>query len=57
MKPDALKYLLDIIESVNAIESHTQDVASLNAYSQNMLVMDAVERRLAIIGEALLKTV
>lgn len=55
MKPDAVKYLLDIVESINIIESHTQNILSLHAYSQDLLVMDAVERRLAIIGEALLK--
>ena len=46
------KYLEDILLSINAIELHLKDVHSLTDYENNLTVRDAVERRLAIIGEA-----
>lgn len=53
MSIEIKKFLEDILLSINAIEIHTQQVSSLPAYSSNITVVDAVERRLAIIGEAL----
>ncbi len=53
MRREVSKLLSDIYKSINVIESHLQDVTTLSAYKDNLLVIDAVERRLAIIGEAL----
>lgn len=47
------KYLEDILLSISAIEVHVQQVGNLQEYESNITVTDAVERRLAIIGEAL----
>ncbi len=47
------KHLEDILLSINAIEFHVREVVSLTDYENNLTVKDAVERRLAIIGEAL----
>src|SRR2546423_1008855 len=55
MNPDSLKYLQDILDSINKIEYHLQNIESITDYSKNLTVIDAVERRLAIIGEALWK--
>ncbi|MCD6011927.1 MAG: hypothetical protein K0Q79_1789 [Flavipsychrobacter sp.] len=55
MKLEVLKWVQDIYDSVVLIESHLQNVSSLSDYSNNALVVDAVERRIAIIGEALWK--
>lgn len=56
MNSKASKFLLDILESINAIEMHLKKVNSLHEYSKSLLISDAVERRLAIIGEALNKS-
>lgn len=53
MKHDIFKFLEDIRLSIDAIEQHTESVDSLKAYSNDLKTIDAVERRLAIIGEAL----
>ena len=53
MSIDIKKYLEDILLSINAIEIHVQQVNSIQEYENNITVTDAVERRLAIIGEAL----
>jgi uncharacterized protein with HEPN domain len=55
MNPDSLKYLQDILDSINKIEHHLKNIKNLTEYSNNYTVIDAVERRLAIIGEALWK--
>ena len=55
MSPDCSKYLEDIIDSIKAIESYMQGVSSFSDYTKNYMLIDAVERRLAIIGEALWK--
>jgi uncharacterized protein with HEPN domain len=55
MSPDSGKYLQDILDSIEMIESHLEQVESFSDYTSNYLVIDAVERRLAIIGEALWK--
>jgi uncharacterized protein with HEPN domain len=55
MSPDYIKYLQDIIDSINAIESYMEGANSFSDYSKNYMLIDAVERRLAIIGEALWK--
>ena len=55
MKPEIYKYLEDIKLSIQAIERYISDLASLQDYQNDMETIDAVERRLAIIGEALFK--
>lgn len=49
------KYLSDILNSVNHILSFTNDLESFTQYKKNFLVKAAVERHLAIIGEAVNK--
>ena len=55
MAKDANAFLSDILGSIKIIQNHLVDVKSLNEYENNFLITDAVERRLAIIGEALAK--
>ena len=52
MKPELLKYLDDIAFSVSRIEFHLKDIHSFETFKNSWTVYDAVERRLAIIGEA-----
>jgi uncharacterized protein with HEPN domain len=49
------KYLSDINISINHIISFTQEIKSFGVYKKNFLVKGAVERHLAIIGEAINK--
>jgi len=55
MNPDIAKYLEDVRLSIEAIGHHLQHAPSFDAYKNNLTVIDAVERRLSIIGEALFK--
>ena len=55
MNPEINKYLLDIVSSINLVEQHLADIDNLPDYRNNIKTIDAVERRLAIIGEALKK--
>lgn len=55
MKTDVLKFLEDIRISIEAIERYTADLNSLADYESDEETIDAVERRIAIIGEALFK--
>lgn len=55
MNPEVLKYLQDILDSIERIELHIKSIASVSEYSANFTATDAVERRLGIIGEALWK--
>lgn len=55
MKPEVHKYLYDIQDSIEIIESHLSGINQLNDYKQDIKTIDAIERRLAIIGEALWK--
>jgi uncharacterized protein with HEPN domain len=52
MPPEVFKYLEDIKLSIERIEFHIKDIRSLREFSSSWTVYDAVERRLAIIGEA-----
>ncbi|MDB5246516.1 MAG: hypothetical protein JWQ40_910 [Segetibacter sp.] len=54
MASDIKKYLYDILLS---IETHLQNTNTFSKFTRNLLLMDAVERRLAIIGETLNKAV
>ena len=53
MNPDVLKYSQDILDSINTIDFHLSTVSTIAQYTSNITIMDAVERRLSIIGEAL----
>ena len=55
MNPDIRKYLDDMLFSISVIEDHIADVPSLQEYEMDQKSIDSVERRLAIIGEALYK--
>ena len=46
------KYLFDIQSAISLIESFTHDVGSFEQYSNDIKTQSAVERQLAIIGEA-----
>lgn len=43
----------DVLNSINHILSFTRDVKSFDEYKRNFLIKGAVERHLAIIGEAI----
>jgi uncharacterized protein with HEPN domain len=55
MDKDISKYLEDVRQSIDLIESHLMNIDSLNVYENDLKTIDAVERRLAIIGEAIFK--
>ena len=55
MNRDVKKFLQDIFDSIVLIESYFQIVPTLSAYKSNAMMIDAVERRLSIIGEAMWK--
>lgn len=55
MKPDIRKYLEDMLLSIEIIEEHLIGIESLLEYESDQKTIDSVERRLAIIGEALFK--
>lgn len=52
MQPEILKYLEDIDFSLSRINHHLKEVKSFAQFKEAWTVYDAVERRLAIIGEA-----
>ena len=49
------KYLFDIQSAISLIESFTQDINSFEGYRNDLKTQSAVERQLAIIGEAVSK--
>ena len=49
------KYLSDVLNSIDHILSFTNDLKSFDQYKKNYLIKGAVERHLAIIGEAINK--
>lgn len=53
MNADSLKYLFDIIDAIAKIEFHVKEIEVIDQFINDITVVDAVERRLAIIGEAL----
>jgi uncharacterized protein with HEPN domain len=53
MKHDILKFLEDIRLSVDIVNQHVARIDSLEKYTSDSKTIDAVERRLANIGEAL----
>lgn len=52
MHNDIPKYLDDILFSITRIEFHLKEIKSYPEFKDAWTVYDAVERRLAIIGEA-----
>jgi uncharacterized protein with HEPN domain len=55
MNADFIDFLHDVLDSISKIKIHIQNTTSLVDFINNITVTDAVERRLAIIGEALWK--
>lgn len=53
MRLEVLKYLSDILLSIEVLEQYSVQVKSFGEFESNMMLVDAVERRLSIIGEAL----
>jgi uncharacterized protein with HEPN domain len=49
------KYLSDILNSIDHIFSFTKELKSFEDYNNNFLIKSAVERHLAIVGEAINK--
>ena len=55
MNAETIKILYDILDGISKIQLHIQNTFSSIEFIQNVTITDAVERRLAIIGEALWK--
>ncbi len=53
MTEKSRKYLFDVILAIELIEDFTADVNDFNKYDSDRKTQSAVERQLAIIGEAL----
>ena len=53
MTDKSLKYLSDILMAIKLIEDFTKEIEDYKAYDQDRKTQSAVERQLAIIGEAL----
>jgi len=50
-----LKYLSDILQAIELIESFTESIAEFDEYDKDLKTQSAVERQLSIIGEAVNK--
>ncbi|MEO6330188.1 MAG: hypothetical protein ABIO55_14745 [Ginsengibacter sp.] len=57
MNPDYSKYLQDILDSIKMIDVHLTGISSFTEYASDITVIDAVERRLAIIGLSIVESV
>ena len=55
MTEKSLKYLSDILMAIELIEEFTASISDFNIYVSDRKTQSAVERQLAIIGEALNK--
>jgi uncharacterized protein with HEPN domain len=55
MTEQSLKYLYDILQSIELIEEFTIDICSFDAYVNDLKTHSAVERQLGIIGEVVNK--
>jgi uncharacterized protein with HEPN domain len=53
MRLEVKKYLFDILERINNIESFIDVEEDVDIYANNMMLQQAVERNLEIIGEAM----
>ena len=54
-KKDNLAYLFDIRECILRIERFTEGIASFDQYEKDEKTINAVERQLSIIGEAVIQ--
>src|SRR5689334_22358197 len=54
---EVYNYLYDIFDSIEIVEQHISNIPSLSDYLRDIKTIDAVERRLSIIGEALNKVI
>lgn len=52
MTDKARKYLVDILKAIELIELFSSDVSGFEAYKADLKTKSAVERQLAIMGEA-----
>lgn len=57
MKIEAKKFLVDISQSIGKLELYYSSLDSYQKLQHDLLKKDAIERRLAIIGEALNKAI
>lgn len=55
MTEKSLKYLSDIIHSIELIEEFTKSIKTFSLYENDLKTQSAVERHLGIIGEAVNK--
>lgn len=55
MTEKSTKYLSDILMAIDLIEKFTVDIPDFNIYENDLKTQSAVERQLAITGEALNK--
>ncbi|EIJ40305.1 MULTISPECIES: HepT-like ribonuclease domain-containing protein [Galbibacter] len=53
MTEKSRKYLFDILLAIDLIEKFIVDITDFNSYQNDLKTQSAVERQLAIIGEAL----
>jgi uncharacterized protein with HEPN domain len=53
MTERSLKYLSDILMAISLIESFTADITDFEQYERDRKTQSAVERQLAVVGEAL----
>ncbi|MGN6601990.1 MAG: HepT-like ribonuclease domain-containing protein [Ginsengibacter sp.] len=53
MNRDSLKFIEDILDSIDVIKSHLSGIKTFSQFTSNLMLIDAVERRLSIVGEAL----
>jgi uncharacterized protein with HEPN domain len=53
MTEKSKKYLSDILMAIDLIEKFTVDIKDFNIYQSDLKTQSAVERQLAVIGEAL----
>ena len=52
MTERAKKYLSDIIQAIGLVDDFTKDIVDFHDYQNDLKTKSAVERQLAIIGEA-----
>ena len=52
MDDKVLKYLYDILQSIENVDAYVGEPKIFDVYNSNPMMQDAVERNIAIIGEA-----
>jgi|GEM_PF-390181 len=53
MELEVLKYLHDVLESIDRLLSYSAQIDKIEQIEQNEMLKDAIERRLSIVGDAL----